>query len=76
MRDCNFMPECGFYHDKLNNMPPVAEFMKMEYCHKHPYLCARQVHCNALGLNNVPGDLMPNETGKVKYLIDAASSPA
>ena len=69
MRDCDYIPECTFYHDKLDNMPPIAEFMKMEYCHKHSHLCARKIYYVAKSIGTAPVDLMPNETDKVKFIM-------
>ena len=41
MSDCMHIPECEFFHNKLETVPMTAEFMKMEYCYKSPESCAR-----------------------------------
>jgi len=41
MADCNKIPECAFYNDKIPNMPGTAEFMKMVYCHQRFEECQR-----------------------------------
>lgn len=66
MADCPHMPECAFYHDKLDNMPPTAEFMKMVFCHKKSETCARYIALNHSSTKKVPDWLMPHEINKVE----------
>ncbi len=69
MADCAYIPECDFYHDKLDDMPMTAEFMKMLFCHKKFDICARHLYLSHKDTMKIPSDLMPNETYKAKKLL-------
>ena len=62
MADCSYIPECDFYHDRLDVMPMTAEFIKMIYCHKESRDCARYLYQSLKESSYVPGDLMPNDS--------------
>ncbi len=66
MADCEYIPECDFYHDKLDDMPMTAEFMKMLFCHKQSETCARYLYQYHTETAKAPKDLMPHETDKAK----------
>jgi hypothetical protein len=65
MSDCSLIPECDFYHDRLNGMPVTADFMKMEYCYKQYDSCARYL-INRQKTTVMPKDLMPFEIDRVR----------
>ena len=69
MADCSYIPECDFYHDKLDVMPMTAEFIKMMYCHRESKACARYLYQSHKESNDVPKDLMPQDSHKVKSLL-------
>ncbi len=58
MADCSYMPECDFYHDKLDVMPMTTEFIKMTYCHKESEDCAKFLSKSHEESDDVREDLM------------------
>ncbi|MCK4910449.1 MAG: hypothetical protein KAR83_02355 [Thermodesulfovibrionales bacterium] len=73
MADCRYIPECDFYHDRLDGMPATAEFMKTLFCHKQVESCARYLYQYHKETDEVPRDLMPYEKDKAQQLMDGAS---
>ena len=71
MADCFHIPECEFYHDRLDGMPKTAEFVKMHFCHKESETCARYLYLRHNRSNQVPKDLMPQDGDKIKDLLNS-----
>ncbi len=69
MADCELLPQCVFFNDKMANMPITAKMAKDQYCRGDNSLCARYMVFKALGRSNVPPDLFPNETLLAKKII-------
>jgi hypothetical protein len=61
MADCECLPKCPFFHDKMENMPSMAEMLKERYCKGDWSACARHQIFETLGRENVPSDLFPNQ---------------
>jgi hypothetical protein len=51
MADCQKIPDCAFYNDRLSTMPGTAEFMKMVYCHQRFDECQRLQHSKDVSVN-------------------------
>jgi len=72
MADCELLPNCIFFNDRMDKMPTASEFMKRRYCRNSNQHCARwTVYC-ALGKGNVPPDLTPNALERAQEIIDRA----
>jgi len=72
MLECECLPGCPFFNDKLKDMPAIAQIYKKKYCmggEKHS--CARYIVRNALGKDNVPIDLYPNQIERANALISS-----
>ncbi len=69
MAVCAYIPECDFYHDKLDEMPFSKDFMKSLFCHKQAAFCARYLYLSHKDTVEVPRDLMPHETDKAKEFL-------
>lgn len=41
MAECNFIGECAFFNDRLQNMPLTKDFLKDMYCLNRPLTCLR-----------------------------------
>ena len=61
MTDCECLAKCPFFNDRMENMPGMADLYKQNYCHKDYAQCARYRVFKALGRENVPPDLFPND---------------
>jgi hypothetical protein len=71
MADCECLPKCIFFHDKMENMPAMADIYKHRYCREDNSLCARYKVFRALGREAVPSDLFPNELDRAMHLLSA-----
>ncbi len=72
MPDCVCLPECPFFHDKLANMPAMADIMKKRYCQGDWATCARHRVFEVLGQEAVPDDLFPNQMEDAEKILAAA----
>ena len=69
MADCDCLPGCPFFNDRMENMPKIAGMMKKGYCQGDFMNCARHMVKEALGKEKVPSNLFPNQIEKAKALI-------
>lgn len=67
MKECEKLPKCPFFHDKLPNMPTMVEALKRMYCLGDNAGCARH-QVSAAG-KPVPTDLFPNHLHRVVALL-------
>jgi hypothetical protein len=71
MAECECLPGCPFFNDKMKEKPATAEMYKKAYCQEGNNAdCARHQIKIALGKENVPSDLYPSQVERVKGLID------
>ena len=69
MADCELLPTCIFFNDKMLNYPTTAEFLKKVYCQGDNGACARFVVFKALGREGVPADLFPHNIDRARNLV-------
>jgi hypothetical protein len=69
MADCELLSKCIFFHDKMANMPATAASFKRKYCQGDNSNCARYMVFKALGREQVPADLFPNQEDRAKEVI-------
>jgi hypothetical protein len=67
---CECLSNCLFFNDKMANMPATSEIYKNNYCKKDSSYCARYKVFKALGKDNVPKDLFPNQISKVHEIFN------
>ena len=72
MADCECLPKCPFFNDKMKNMPSLSSMLKKKYCQGDSAGCARYRVFKALGRDAVPGDLYPNNQDKADELLGIA----
>lgn len=70
MPECECLPKCIFFHDKMQDKPLTAEMMKKRLCLNEFELCARYRVFKALGRENVPGDLYPNQNERADEMLN------
>lgn len=70
---CEFISGCPFFQHKMAQMPATADIYRKTYCRGNPEACARLLVRRALGPENVPPDLMPNQTERAQALLGAAA---
>jgi hypothetical protein len=69
MADCECLPRCLFFNDKMAPMPALTDSYKKNYCHRDFASCARYMIFKARGREAVPGDLFPSQTDRAKALL-------
>jgi len=69
MADCECLPKCPFFHDRMESMPAMAELMKQNYCTGNWARCARHQVFSVKGRDGVPSDLFPNQQERVAGLL-------
>lgn len=69
MADCSLMETCIFFNDRMASMPSIAGLYKDRYCRTDNSGCARYVVFKALGRENVPPSLYPNDLDKARAII-------
>lgn len=69
MADCASLPRCIFFNDKMASMPVATDMMKKKYCRADFQACARYMVLAALGREQVPLDLYPNQADRAKQII-------
>lgn len=69
MADCECLAGCLFFNDKLQNMPAAAQSLKKRLCRGDNANCARHMVVVALGRQQVPTDLSPNQVDRARALI-------
>ncbi len=68
--DCELLPTCIFFNDRMVNMPSTAAIFKQRYCKGDHPACARHMVFKALGREKVPPDLFPNQPERVRDLVN------
>jgi len=69
MADCGLIQTCIFFNDKMADMPGMADLYKQRYCRTDNTTCARFMVFTALGRENVPPNLFPNDTSRAHEII-------
>lgn len=69
MAECQLTEKCIFFNDRMSHMPGMAEIYKDRYCRDDHDMCARYMVFKALGRENVPFDLFPNERDRALEVI-------
>lgn len=72
MADCECLPKCPFFNDKMANRPATAQIMKDRYCLGDNSLCARHQVFKTVGSQYVPADFFPSQVDRVASIIAAA----
>lgn len=70
---CALTETCIFFNDKMAKMPSMATMYKGRYCAEDFESCARYQVFAAVGRENVPKDMYPNELERVAPAITQAT---
>ena len=69
MTDCPHLHKCPFFNDQLEDMPDLSGAVKLLFCKKNFFNCARYNIADKLGAQNVPNDLFPADGQKASRLL-------
>lgn len=73
MSDCQCLPRCPFFNDKMANKPAMANMYKKQYCQGDATDCARHILFTTLGKEAVPLDMYPNQKSRALEILKAAA---
>ena len=74
MAECEMLPGCPFFHDKMQDYPFAAEHMKKTFCLGDNSDCARHRIRVGLGKEAVPNDLFPNDSTRADGILADAGA--
>jgi hypothetical protein len=66
---CQLTETCVFFNGEMTNMPAATAVYKQIYCQDDFDNCARYYVLKALGRENVPADLFPNQILRAGKII-------
>ena len=71
MKKCSIADECPFFNDQLSKIHTAKERedMRRKYCGGGNTNCARYIVAEALGLNEVPENLFPDDLFKLSVIL-------
>ncbi len=69
MADCECLPRCPFFNDKMADKPGTASMYKRKFCQGDNSNCARHMIFRTLGGSQVPPNLYPNQVDKAEMLL-------
>jgi hypothetical protein len=67
---CDLGGHCSFQENMLQNKPVTAAIFKSLFCDLDFEKCARFMAAKALGQNEVPPDLYPNHTDRLRRIMN------
>ena len=71
MKECECLPNCPFFNGRMDEMPASVKMFKRQYCLGNHISCARYRVYKELGLDHVPDDLLPYQSGCADAIIMA-----
>jgi hypothetical protein len=69
MADCECLPGCLFFNNKMTDMPVTADRLKNHYCKGDNSDCARHMVVVAKGKTAVPVDLFPQNIERARAIL-------
>jgi hypothetical protein len=69
MAECECLPKCPFFNDKMAEKPALAQLLKNQYCLGDNSACARHQIKAAAGSESVPFDLYPIQIDRVPGIL-------
>ncbi len=75
MPDCEYLPSCIFFSDRMEAMPATSETYNRWYCRGDHSQCARFIVVGALGPAGVPRDLFPIQLDRARELLAQHGKP-
>ena len=71
--DCECLPGCPFFNEKMANMPALSSMMKKNY-RQGEFMDRARHKVKEAGKDKVPANLFPNQVEKANSLIANAAS--
>ena len=72
MADCECLPGCPFFNDKMDADKGLGQIYKKKYCLGDNTDCARHMVFKKLGREKVPANPFPNMQDRARDILSAA----
>jgi hypothetical protein len=69
MAECDKLPTCAFFNDRMESMPAAAALLKQQYCQGDFEVCARYRVEAKLGSTSVPAYLLPEDSAAADRIV-------
>ena len=70
MAECHFAKSCPFFQGGASQpSKTVSAWFRYQYCQGNFVMCARYTIQEALGQNDVPADMLPNEMISAQQIL-------
>lgn len=69
MAECECLPKCPFFNDRMADKPATASMIKKQYCLGDNTGCARHQVKVVAGAEAVPSDLYPVQVDRVQGIL-------
>lgn len=73
--ECECLPGCPFFHDRMKNMPTASELLRQRFCKGDWASCARWMVFQSLGREAVPVDLFPDQADRARAILGESEHP-
>ena len=71
MANCECLPGCPFFNDKMSDSGGMGAIYKKKYCLGDNSECARYMVFKTLGRGHVPANLYPNNVEQARAILSA-----
>lgn len=69
MAECKYVPQCPFYHNRMEEIPGTGERIRDQYCRNQPEDCARYKLYELVDHRSVPYNLFPHQRSRVPAIL-------
>jgi hypothetical protein len=73
MAECECLPRCPFFNDRMAELPAISQLLKKRYCLGDRMDCARHMVFARVGSEKVPADLYPTQVERVPQILARAN---
>jgi hypothetical protein len=63
------IPDCPFFQGDVPEAPRISDYLISTYCLGDYSFCARHIALHEFGPEEVPHDLLPHETDRIKKMF-------
>jgi len=74
--ECEILPCCQFFKEKMKDLPKAAEYIRDRICRDNYQSCNRFRIYREYGKEHIPGDLDPDDIMEAKRIIECLRNRA
>ena len=71
---CEYIIDCAFYIKSAKTLPDEGEEVKSAYCFGDYPKCSRLLVRQAIGVENVPDDMRPDDNEMAEQILEKAGN--